>query len=131
VRWLSRGKVLKQLAELREEVRRFLQKSGSPLHQHFSDKKWLAPLSDIFDKLNGLNSTLQHPNASVFHLFDKVLAFMKKTMLWKSIWETDTLEMFVNMCEYPENDYAFEEIKPHVLTHLTILRAILRIAFQN
>jgi hypothetical protein len=28
--------------------------------------------------------------------------------------------MFVNMSEYlEENDYAFEEIKPHVLTHLT------------
>jgi hypothetical protein len=30
--------------------------------------------------------------------------------------------MFVNMSEHlEENDYAFEEIKPHVLTHLTNL----------
>jgi hypothetical protein len=42
VRWLSRGKVLKRLVELKEEVRRFLQDSGSPLHQQFLDKKWLA-----------------------------------------------------------------------------------------
>jgi hypothetical protein len=41
-------------------------------------------------------------------------------MLWKSLCENDTLEMFVNTSEYiEENDYAFEEIKPHVLTHLT------------
>jgi hypothetical protein len=47
---------------------------------------------------------------------------MKKMMLWKSLCESDTLEMFVNMSEYLEkNDYAFEEIKPHVLTHLTNL----------
>jgi hypothetical protein len=57
---------------------------------------------------------------------------MKKTMLWKSLYENDTLEMFVNMSEYLEkNYYAFEEIKPHVLTHLTNLRAILRIAFHK
>jgi hypothetical protein len=88
VRWLSRGKVLKRLVELKEEVRRFLQDSGSPLYQYFLDKKWfvlLSYLSDIFDKLNGLNSSLQGPNARVFQLFDKVSAFLKKTMLWKNL----------------------------------------------
>jgi hypothetical protein len=105
MRWLSRGKVLKQLVEPKEEARRFLQDSGSPLYQHFLDGKWLAfllYLSDIFDKLNGLNSSLQGPNATVFQLFEKVSAFMKKTMLWKSICESDTLEMFVNISEYLE-----------------------------
>jgi hypothetical protein len=46
-------------------------------------------------------------------------------MLWKSICESDTLEIFVNMSEYlEENDYAdYEEIKPHVLIHLTNLES--------
>jgi hypothetical protein len=69
VRWLSRGKVLKRLVELKEDVRRVLQDSGSPLHQHFLDKKRLALLSylsDIFDNLNGLKSSLQGPNANIF-----------------------------------------------------------------
>jgi hypothetical protein len=49
---------------------------------------------------------------------------MKKTMLWKSLCENDTLEIFVTMSEHlEENDYAFEEIKPHVLTHLTNLES--------
>jgi hypothetical protein len=66
-------------------------------------------LSDIFDKLNGLNSSLEDPNATVFQLFDKVSIFMKRTMLWKSLCESDTLEMFVSMSEYvEENDYASE-----------------------
>jgi hypothetical protein len=74
--------------------------------------------------LNGLNSSFQGPNATVFQLFDKVSAFMGKTMLWKSLCESDTLEMFVNMSEYlEENDYAFEEIKLNVLTHLTNLES--------
>jgi hypothetical protein len=84
VRWLSSGKVLKRLVELKQEVHRFLQDSGSPLHQHFVDKKWLALLSylsDISDKLSGLNNSLQGPYATVFQLFDEVSAFMKKTML--------------------------------------------------
>jgi hypothetical protein len=42
VRRLSRGKFVKWLVELKEEVRRFLQDSDSPLYQHFLDKKWLA-----------------------------------------------------------------------------------------
>jgi hypothetical protein len=59
-----------------------------------------------------------------FNFFDKVSAFMKKTMLWKSLCESDTLEMFVNMGEYlEENDCAFEESKPHVLIHLTNLES--------
>jgi hypothetical protein len=72
VKWLSRGKVLKRLVEVKEEVRRFLQDSGSLLYQKFFDKKRLALLpyvSDIFDKLNGINSSLQGPNATVFQDF--------------------------------------------------------------
>jgi hypothetical protein len=66
MRWLSRCKVLKRLVELKEEVCRFLQDSGSPLYQQFVDKKWLA---DIFHKHNGLNSSLQGPNSTVFSFF--------------------------------------------------------------
>jgi hypothetical protein len=92
----------------------------------------LSYLSDIFDKLNRLNSYLQGPNATVFQLFDKVSAFMKKTVLWKSLCESDTLEMFVSMSEYlEENDYAFEEIKPHVLTYLTNLESNFKNCFPE
>jgi hypothetical protein len=68
------------------------------------------------DRLNGLNSSLRGPTATVFQLFDKVSAFMKKRMLWKSPSENNTLEMFVNMNEYlEESDYAFEEIEPNLM----------------
>jgi hypothetical protein len=59
-------------------------------------------MSDISDKLNGLNSSLQGPNTTVSQLFDKFSAFIKKSMIWKSLYESDTLEMFVNMSEYLE-----------------------------
>jgi hypothetical protein len=57
---------------------------------------------------------------------------MKNTMLWKSLCESDTLEIFATMSEYlEENDYAFEEIKPHVLTHLTNLESNFKDHFQE
>jgi hypothetical protein len=114
---------------LKEIVCRFLQDSGSPLFQHFLDKKWLSlqsHFSDVFNKLNRLSCSHQGPITTVFQLFDKVSLFMKKTVLWKSVCESDTLEMFVSMNEYLEEiDYVFEEIKPHVpvgkkVNHLSV-----------
>jgi hypothetical protein len=74
VRWLSSSKVLKRVVKLKEKVRTFLQDSGSPLYQHFLDKKQLAVLSYlsyISDKLKGLNSSLQGPNATIFQLLTR------------------------------------------------------------
>jgi hypothetical protein len=59
VRWLSRGKVLKRLVELKEEERRFLQGSSSPLYQHFLDKKWLALLSAMAEIQSKYRNQLQ------------------------------------------------------------------------
>jgi hypothetical protein len=53
-------------------------------------------------------------------------------MVWKSLCESYTLEMFVNMREYlEENDNAFEEIKPHVLIHLTNLESNIKNHFPE
>lgn len=52
VRWLSRGKVLKRLLELRNEVESFLDQRKSDLFDFFHDKNrvaQLAYLSDIFN----------------------------------------------------------------------------------
>lgn len=53
--WLSQGKVLNRLFELREEVRIFLSDNNSSLAEKLVDAKWLALLAylaDIFDLLN-------------------------------------------------------------------------------
>ena len=58
VRWLSRGKSLNRVFELREPLQRFLLEKNSDLANKFSDEKWvlkLAYLCDIFNLLNELN----------------------------------------------------------------------------
>ena len=81
VRWLSRGKALKKLIVLKDEVMQFLSKSNSDLVKYFQDKNWLCKLcylSDIFEKLDNLNLSLQGEDSDVFTLISKIEAFMKK-----------------------------------------------------
>jgi hypothetical protein len=49
---------------------------------------------------------------------------MKEMLLWKSLCESDTLQMFVSMSEYlEENGHTVEEIKLLVLTSVTNLES--------
>lgn len=62
-RWLSRGNILSQVFELREQMRMFLeQEQKNEVAEKFSDESFLAKLaylSDIFGKLNEPNLQLQ------------------------------------------------------------------------
>ena len=67
--WLSRGRILNRLLELRAEVRTFLSEQRSPYATLFEDKDWLATLcylADMFSKnLNELNVCLQDKDTHV------------------------------------------------------------------
>jgi hypothetical protein len=61
VRWVSRGKVLRRLVELKEEVKLFLTEENPTLADLFHCENWLCSLSyltDIFEKLSELNTSL-------------------------------------------------------------------------
>ncbi|XP_061587400.1 zinc finger BED domain-containing protein 5-like [Cololabis saira] len=77
VRWLSRGKSsLTRLCDLHEEVLMFLAEINSPLVKHIEDTKWvamLAYLSDIVDRINTLNTSLQGKECHVFLAHDQGL----------------------------------------------------------
>ena len=81
VRWLSRGKVLSRLFELRSEVQIFMLDNKCETSYLLSDELWLmrlAYLADIFGKLNELNASLQGKNINPFIVMDKVNSMVKK-----------------------------------------------------
>ncbi|GFW65489.1 protein FAM200B [Trichonephila clavipes] len=84
-RWLSRGKFLQRVYELRNEIIIFLEEENLPEAEKFRDGLFLMKLSylvDIFEKLNILNLQLQGSNVHMFDTRDKINAFCRKLQLW-------------------------------------------------
>ena len=72
VRWLSRGKVV---FDLRNEKQQFMQSKGKPIAE-FNDPKWMtdfAFVTNISLHMNDLNTRLQSKDQLVHTLFDDIL----------------------------------------------------------
>ncbi|KAK1339624.1 hypothetical protein QTO34_018178 [Cnephaeus nilssonii] len=84
-KWLSRGKVLKRVFELHDELKTFFNRKARPQFEAlFSDKSELqkiAYLVDIFAILNELNLSLQGPNATCLDLSEKIRSLQMKLQL--------------------------------------------------
>ncbi|KAM4565936.1 zinc finger BED domain-containing protein 5-like [Odontesthes bonariensis] len=122
VRWLSRGKVLTRLCELREEILLFLEDAKSPLLQHMEDMNWvakLAHLADIFDRMNMLNASLQGKECNVFVANERVTAFRNKLDLWATRVDQGSLEMFSTVEDVMTRaDLPLDTILPVISEHL-------------
>uniref|UniRef100_A0A6Q2YA63 DUF4371 domain-containing protein n=1 Tax=Esox lucius TaxID=8010 RepID=A0A6Q2YA63_ESOLU len=93
VRWLSRGR----------EVKGFLTGIKSDLAKHLDDTMWLASLSylvDIFDRLNGLNRSLQGRKTHILLLADIVDAFTQKLDLWHGRISRGNCDMFPSLADF-------------------------------
>ncbi|XP_031330321.1 zinc finger BED domain-containing protein 5-like [Photinus pyralis] len=122
VRWLSRGKMLSRLFELRSEVQLFLMETDFELRDRLTDELWittLAYLSDIFNRINDLNLSLQGKTTNRFSVNDKIKAFIKKFQMINNIISNNhlesfsTLENFVAENSLTVSDDFIEDIKKH------------------
>ena len=69
VKWLSKGRSLARVFELREPLQRFLLEKQSPLAAHVSDTEWITKLAyvcDIFNLLSKLSLSLQGRMKTMF-----------------------------------------------------------------
>ena len=74
VRWLSKGKVLKRVFSLRQEMKDFLQGPKLELHKTFSDDCFLMCslfLVDIFESVSFVNLALQEKETNKFDLLPR------------------------------------------------------------
>ena len=141
VRWLSRGKIVERVFELRKELLIFLQEHNPHLASFVADETWLgklAYLADIFNLLNQLNLPLQRRNANILLSQNKITAFTKKHNLRKSRIDNNVVDMFPVLCDYIENkplirtDLIFSDIQQHLellCDHFT--KYFLKETFEN
>ncbi|XP_072412122.1 general transcription factor II-I repeat domain-containing protein 2A-like [Chiloscyllium punctatum] len=93
VRWLSLGKMLKSVWDLKEEIQDFCVKKGNGIPQ-LSDTDWIADLGfavDVTALMNELNVKLQCKGLFVHELYNLVKAFMRKLQLLSTQMEDNIL----------------------------------------
>ena len=123
VRWLSRGKVLQRLLDMRVEVEIFLHEKKHALAARLTEPRWLlklAYLTDIFSELNSLNVSMQGKDETLISVSQKLKAFKAKLRLWKGKIELGKTASFplMNLFLEDEEDASLLDVQSVIFGHL-------------
>lgn len=129
VRWLSRGRVLSQVQELKEEMLTFFTLEGKLKYcELLADETWcvkLCYLADIFEYLNNVSTTMQRRLENLLSS-DKMKALTEKIRLWNVKVKDGNLDMFPKTAATKNKD-----IVPLICEHLESLEKNLEKYFPN
>jgi len=121
VRWLSRGRVLSRVLELKDEMLAFFRSQNlENFIDMFNNDVWcakLAYLADIFMQLNKVNASMQGRNENILSASDKLRALIQKLSLWNLRCHEGNLSMFPNTALVVER----EHLIPLICDHLSSL----------
>ncbi|GBM06132.1 Zinc finger BED domain-containing protein 5 [Araneus ventricosus] len=136
VRWLSRGKMLVRIFELRKKLMAYFIGHKFELSDRLNNMPWLstlAYLADIFGKLNELCLALQGKQANILQAKDKLVAFSRKIQYWISSVEQNNFECFQTFSDFlEESEVDLDmEIRDGEKTHLSSLQQSLSDYFPN
>ena len=131
VRWLSRGRVLCRVYELREMMLKlFEENQQNEFCDLIQDKLWctkLAYLADIFEHLNKINTSMQGKGENILTSVDKICAMRDKIAIWKRKVKEGSFEMFSKTCECELKC----DISSLIVDHLTVLGEKVNHYFPN
>lgn len=102
VRWLSRGKCLAILFEMRAEVRTFLIGRNFALGDRLCNEHWLIKLAYLIDIFNKVNKVLTSGKDNNFNANDKIQAYRKKLIFWAESVKNKNLDSNPLITEFRE-----------------------------